>query len=100
MTPAWFVLASTIWAAGSGADLRTTDIGLSRPGVYEANPLYERSPSDARLYLEGAAISVGVWCGARHLWKHGHKGAAVTILVAGGLTRGALAQRNRGIGAK
>jgi hypothetical protein len=98
MTRAAFALATFVWSAGSFADLRTTDVALARQGTREVNPFYGEHPSDARLYAEGAAISAGVWVGARHLWKHGHKGAAVAILVGGGLARAAVAQRNRGMG--
>lgn len=93
-----FCLATFIWSAGSFADLRTTDVGLRREGVAEGNPVYGRHPSDARLYLQGAAVSVGIWLYARHHWRAGHRGRAVGVLVAGGLARGALAQRNRGVG--
>jgi hypothetical protein len=93
-----FTLATFIWSAGSFADLRSTDVALHRPGVVEANPLFGQKPSDVRLYAEGAAISTGFWLGARHLWNHGHKRAAVAMLVGGGLTRAAVAERNRHVG--
>lgn len=97
LTPAFYV-ATSVWVAGSFADLRATELALEQPGVRELNPLYGSHPSDARLYVGGAILASGLWFYARHLWRNGNRRAAITILVAGGLVRGAVAERNHRIG--
>lgn len=86
-------LSRAYHAAAMFADLRTTDIGLSRPGVWERNPILGKHPSDLRLYATGVVGGMLVQYCARRL-RVRHPRAAVWMLVAVGSVHAYLAVHN------
>ena len=88
-----YTLSRAYHAAALFADLRTTDIGLSRPGVWERNPILGKHPSDLRLYATGVVGGMLVQHCARRL-RVRHPRAAVWMLVAVGSLHAYLAVHN------
>jgi len=66
--------------AAATADLASTEYGLSKPGLREANPLLQTPGSRAAVKLASTAVVLVV---SRHLDTHGHKrGAKIMRWVA------------------
>lgn len=79
MLPILALSGWVLYGGGAGADLVSTEIALSRPGVHEGNPLGQTLA--ARLALKGACTPLLVW--ADH--KLGKKRVIMRILYIGGM---------------
>ena len=91
-------VATAFYVGAVAADMYSTDMALGRcTTCYEANPLFNGRPSDARLYLQGAAISTGIWLWARQIRKTKPR-TAMTLLIVFTVLHGAAAYHNAGIG--
>ena len=65
--------------AASAGDIATTEWGLSRPGIYEANPFVGNR--GVRLSTH-ALVPVAVWWTTKRLHRDGHDRAALWVRIA------------------
>jgi hypothetical protein len=86
-----------LFSLSTVADIRTTEVALTKPGLYEANPFLGQHPTDARLWATETVWSGTILWATAQQWKGGHKRQAVAILLLGTVLHGWAAEHNRGL---